>query len=50
MKRYLRRLPLLRDDEYQRAVDEEDDRFVDYYGTIQSIATSNAQNDSGMFE
>lgn len=34
----------------QRAVDEEDDRFVDYYGTIQSIVTSTAQNYSGMFE
>jgi len=49
-KSTLRRSPLLRDDEYERAVDEEDTRFVDYYGTIQSIVTSNAQNDSGMFE
>lgn len=46
----LRRSSLLRDGEYQRASDEEDTRFVDYYGTIQSIVTSNAQNDSGMFE
>jgi hypothetical protein len=29
---------------------EGDDRFRDYYGTVQSIATSSAQNDSGMFE
>jgi hypothetical protein len=50
LKSTLRRSPLLRDDEYQRAPDEEDGRFVDYYGTIQSIVTSNAQNDSGMFE
>ncbi len=49
-KSTLRRSPLLRDDEYKRGVDEEDTRFVDYYGTIQSIVTSNAQNDSGMFE
>ena len=28
----------------------EDDRFVDYFGTIQSIVTSSGTNDSGMFE
>lgn len=28
----------------------EDDRFIDSFGTIQSIVTSNAQNDSGLFE
>lgn len=28
----------------------EDDRFTDYAGSIQSIVTSAAQNDSGMFE
>jgi hypothetical protein len=28
----------------------DDDRFVDYGGTIQSIVTSSANNDSGMFE
>lgn len=28
----------------------EDDRFIDYGGTIQSIVTSSASNDSGMFE
>lgn len=28
----------------------EDDRFTDYSGSIQSIVTSGAQNDSGMFE
>ena len=50
LKSTLRRSPLLRNDEYERAADEEDTRFVDYYGTIQSIVTSNAQNDSGMFE
>ena len=49
-KSTLRRSPLLRDGEYQRATGEEDTRFVHYYGTIQSIVTSNAQNDSGMFE
>ncbi len=29
--------------------DSEDIRFKDYFGTIQSIVTSNAQNDSGVF-
>ncbi len=50
LKSTLRRSPALRDGEYQRATDEEDTRFVDYYGTIQSIVTSNARDDSGMFE
>ena len=31
-------------------VDENDDRFRTMFGSISSIATSNAQNDSGMFE
>ena len=49
-KSTLRRSSSLREGEYSRAEDGEDNRFVDYYGTIQSIVTSNAQNDSGMFE
>lgn len=28
----------------------EDARFTDYYGSVQAIVTSSAQNDSGMFE
>jgi hypothetical protein len=28
----------------------EDDRFSDYFGSVQSIVTSSAQNDSGLFE
>lgn len=28
----------------------EDDRFLDYFGTLQSIVTSSSNNDSGMFE
>ena len=28
----------------------EDGRFVDYYGTIESVVTSSGNNDSGMFE
>lgn len=30
--------------------DAEDDRFSDYFGSMQSIVTSFAQNDSGLFE
>ena len=30
--------------------DAEDDRFSDYFGSLQSIVTSSAQNDSGLFE
>lgn len=48
-KSTLRRSSLLRDGEYARAADG-DDRFVDYYGTVQSVVTSHAQDDSGMFE
>jgi len=36
-------------DQYAR-VDAEDGRFDDYFGSIQSIVTSSAQNDSGLFE
>ncbi|MEB3281216.1 MAG: hypothetical protein VKK42_20060 [Lyngbya sp.] len=45
----LRHSSLLTDGEYARQ-DSEDGRFIDYFGTIQSVVTSNAQNDSGMFE
>ncbi len=37
-------------DQYARSVDGTDDRFRDFTGAIQSIVTSGAQNDSGMFE
>jgi hypothetical protein len=37
-------------DAYPRSEDTEDDRFIDYLGSLQSIVTSSAQNDSGMFE
>jgi hypothetical protein len=36
-------------DQYAR-VDAEDNRFSDSYGSLQSIVTSSAQNDTGMFE
>src|SRR5262249_8282496 len=35
---------------YGRDLETEDSRFVDSFGAIQSIVTSSAQNDSGMFE
>jgi hypothetical protein len=35
---------------YVESEDGEDDRFVSNFAAIQSIATSHAQNDSGMFE
>jgi hypothetical protein len=37
-------------DKYEEKIDEEDDRFVSNFASLQSIATSHAQNDSGMFE
>jgi hypothetical protein len=36
-------------DQYPR-IDANDDRFSDYFGSLQSIVTSSAQNDSGLFE
>jgi hypothetical protein len=49
LKSSLRKSPLLKDDEYARQ-GSEDGRFVDYFGTIQSIVTSSGNNDSGLFE
>jgi hypothetical protein len=45
----VRKSPLLRDGEYKRAP-ADDDRFLDYVGSEQSVVTSSASNDSGMFE
>ena len=36
--------------EYARDLENEDPRFSDSFGAIQSIATSGGQNDSGLFE
>lgn len=44
----IRKSPLLNKDKYERLKD--DDRFIDYFGSIQSIVTSSGNNDSGMFE
>ncbi len=48
LKSTIRKSPLLGDG-YERNGNE-DDRFKDYFGAIPSIVTSNAQNDSGLFE
>ncbi len=42
--------PLLANNVYARNTSQEDDRFVDYYGSTDIIVTSGASNDSGMFE
>ena len=49
LKSSIRKTPILRDDVYVRE-DAEDDRFSNYFGRLQSIVTSSAQNDSGLFE
>ena len=35
---------------YKHSIENDDPRFTDSFGAIQSIVTSSAQNDSGMFE
>ena len=49
LKSGIRKTPVLRDGVYARE-DAEDDRFEDYFGSLQSIVTSSAQNDGGLFE
>jgi hypothetical protein len=49
LKSRIRTTPTLRGGNYARE-DAEDDRFNDYFGSLQSIVTSSAQNDSGLFE
>jgi Tc toxin complex TcA C-terminal TcB-binding domain len=41
---------LLANGVYGRDTSHEDDRFQDYYGSVQTVVTSGANNDSGMFE
>jgi hypothetical protein len=50
LKSSIRKNQLLRGDDGYAREDAEDDRFSDYFGSMQSIVTSSAQNDSGMFE
>jgi hypothetical protein len=45
----IRKSPLLKDDAYTRT-GPEDDRFVDYFGPVQSVVTSGGTEDSGLFE
>jgi hypothetical protein len=45
----IRKSPLLADGEYARQ-GPEDDRFVDFFGTAETIVTSTGNNDNGMFE
>nr|WP_320014186.1 neuraminidase-like domain-containing protein [uncultured Desulfobacter sp.] len=47
-KSSVRTSALLSGGEYGRQ--EEDNRFKDYFGAIQSVVTSSGQNDSGLFE
>lgn len=49
LKSSIRKTQTLLDGVYGRE-DAEDDRFSDYFGSLQSIVTSSAQNDSGLFE
>jgi hypothetical protein len=46
----LRVSPLLANGKYARNATQEDDRFVDYFGTTDVIVTSSGTSDSGMFE
>lgn len=49
LKSTIRRDALLDGDDYARN-GPDDARFEDYYGRVESIVTSTAQNDSGLFE
>src|SRR5690606_9594261 len=46
----IRRQSTLLNGQYTRDLDNDDPRFSDNLGAIQSIATSSGQNDSGLFE
>jgi hypothetical protein len=48
LKSSLRKSPIAGDDYMRQGSD--DDRFVDYIGATQSVVTSSANNDGGMFE
>jgi hypothetical protein len=49
LKSGIRKTPMLRNGVYGRE-DAQDDRFEDYFGSVQSIVTSSAQSDGGLFE
>lgn len=42
--------PTLKNQRYERDLDNADDRFVDNFAAVQQIATSSGQNDHGLFE
>jgi hypothetical protein len=50
LKSSIRKTQVLREGGIYAREDAEDDRFNDYFGSLQSIVTSSAQNDSGLFE
>jgi hypothetical protein len=50
MKSTIRHDKALRNNKYIRDDHNDDSRFTDDYGSIQSIVTSSGQNDSGLFE
>jgi hypothetical protein len=49
LKSSIRKVPSLGDTPYARE-NADDDRFTDHHGSLQSIVTSSAQNDAGLFE
>lgn len=49
LKSSVRKTQVLRDGSYLRE-DAEDDRFEDYFGSLDSVVASSARNDSGLFE
>jgi hypothetical protein len=49
LKSSVRTRPTLKDGRYERE-GAEDDRFSDYFGSLQSIVTSSGRNDAGLFE
>ena len=42
--------PLLSNGQYQRDTSNEDERFVDYFGSVDEVVTSTGSSDTGMFE
>jgi hypothetical protein len=50
LKSSIRKTQILRDNSVYAREDAEDDRFDDHFGSLQSIVTSSAQSDSGLFE
>jgi hypothetical protein len=50
LKSSLRHMSTLLGGEYKRDLENEDPRFADAFGAVESIVTSSAQNDSGLFE